>query len=196
MDGNIPPEGRGRAFKKGKSGNPAGRPKGTRNRTTLAAEALLEGQAEAITQKVVEMALAGDLTAARMCLDRILPIRRERRVSFELPPISSAEDVVKAMDAISAAFASGELSPAEAAQVANLVGWRAKAIEVFELEERIKLLQTMPPMYTSYDLQKMTDEAEEVEREKSTAAQLGSDGEADIRESRGCEISRSDTQET
>ena len=124
---------RGRSFKRGKSGNPAGRPKGARNRTTLAAEALLEGQAEAITQKVVDMALEGDLTAARMCLDRILPIRRERRVSFDLPPINSAEDVVTAMRAIAAALASGELSPSEAAGAGSFVGWHAKAIEVFDL---------------------------------------------------------------
>jgi hypothetical protein len=132
---------RGRSFEKGKSGNPAGRPKGARNRTTLAAEALLEGQAEAITQKVVDMALEGDLTAARMCLDRILPIRRERRVSFDLPPINSAEDVVNAMRAIAAALASGELSPSEAAEAGSFVGWHAKAIEVFELEQRIILLE-------------------------------------------------------
>ena len=132
---------RGRSFKRGKSGNPAGRPKGARNRTTLAAEALLEGQAEAITQKVVDMALEGDLTAARMCLDRILPIRRERRVSFDLPPINSAEDVVTAMRAIAAALASGELSPSEAAEAGSFVGWHAKAIEVFDLEQRIILLE-------------------------------------------------------
>ena len=154
VDGNIPPEGRGRAFKKGKSGNPAGRPKGTRNRTTLAAEALLEGQAEAITQKVVEMALAGDLTAARMCLDRILPIRRERRVSFELPPLDSAEDIVKGMKAIAAALASGELSPSEAAEIGSFVGWHAKAIEFFDLEQRIALLATRPPT----DVRHLADE--------------------------------------
>lgn len=195
MDETPPTKGRGRSFPKGVSGNPSGRPKGSRNREILAAEALLEGQAEAITQKVIDAALAGDLSAARMCLDRILPIRRERRVSFELPPIQSAEDVVNAIDAIAAALAAGELSPAEAAQVANLVGWRAKAIEVFELEERIKLLQTQPPIYTRWDLQKMIDEAEEVEREERNAAQLGSNGEEVFRESAGCEISRSDTEE-
>jgi len=87
------------------------------------------------------MALEGDLTAARMCLDRILPIRRERRVSFDLPSINSAEDVVTAMRAIAAALACGELSPSEAADAGNFVGWHAKAIEVFDLEQRIILLE-------------------------------------------------------
>src|SRR6266513_79959 len=177
VDGNIPPEGRGRAFKKGKSGNPAGRPKGTRNRTTLAAEALLEGQAEAITQKVVEMALAGDLTAARMCLDRILPIRRERRVSFELPPLDSAEDIVKGMKAIAAALASGELSPREAAEIGNFVGWHAKSIEVLELEQRIKLLETKPKFSWAN-----VDDLKADQHEKGNGASLGGDGETEIRE--------------
>jgi hypothetical protein len=38
-------------FKPGHSGNPNGRPKGVRNKTTLAVEALLDGEAEAITRK-------------------------------------------------------------------------------------------------------------------------------------------------
>ena len=57
---------RGRPFQRGQSGNPNGKPKGVRNRATLAAEALLDGEAEALTRKVVEMALAGDSTAMRL----------------------------------------------------------------------------------------------------------------------------------
>jgi hypothetical protein len=62
---------RGRPFKPGQSGNPLGRPKGVRNRATVAAEALLEGEAEALTRKAIELALAGDPTALRLCLERI-----------------------------------------------------------------------------------------------------------------------------
>jgi hypothetical protein len=170
-------EGRGRSFAKGRSGNPAGRPKGARNRTTLAAEALLEGKAEAITQKVVDMALDGDLTAARMCLDRILPIRRERRVSFELPPLDSAEDIVKGMKAIAAALASGELSPREAAEIGNFVGWHAKSIEVLELEQRIKLLETRPKFSWAN-----VDDLKVNQHEKGNGASLGGDGATEIRE--------------
>ena len=57
-------------FKPGQSGNPAGKPKGTRNATTLALEALLDGQAAALTQKAIDLALAGDMAALRLCLDR------------------------------------------------------------------------------------------------------------------------------
>jgi uncharacterized protein DUF5681 len=112
---------RGRPFERGKSGNPAGRPKGSRNRTSLAVEALLDGQAEAITQKVVELALTGDLTALRLCLERILPVRRERRIIFDMPPLEEPEDAAPAMAAIIAAVADGELSLRDAAELRNLV---------------------------------------------------------------------------
>ena len=79
------------------SGNPAGRPKGSRNRTTLAAQALLDGEAEALTRKVIELALAGDPVALRLCLERILPRREERLVEFPLPDLGTDEEVTSAM---------------------------------------------------------------------------------------------------
>ena len=81
---------RGRPFEKGRSGNPAGRRIGCRNKTTIAAAALLAGGAEALTRKAVELTLVGDPTAIRLCLERILPPCRERTVKFVLPPIESA----------------------------------------------------------------------------------------------------------
>ena len=69
-----PPEPvRGRPFVKGRSGNPRGRPAGSRNKKTLAAAVLLEGESEALTRKAVELALEGDPTALRLCIERILP---------------------------------------------------------------------------------------------------------------------------
>jgi len=67
---------------KGQSGNPAGRPKGAKNKTTLAAESLLKDHAEAITQKVIDLALEGDLTALKMCLDRVLPVPKKAIETF------------------------------------------------------------------------------------------------------------------
>jgi len=64
---------RGRPFQPGQSGNPDGRPKGARNAATVAAEVLLDGEAEAITRKCVELAKEGDTVALRLCLERILP---------------------------------------------------------------------------------------------------------------------------
>ena len=89
-------------------------------------EALLDGEAELITRKAVEMALSGDATALRLCLERILPVRRERPVSFELPKLERAADAVKATAAIVQAVSAGDLTPSEAGELSKLVdGFRS-----------------------------------------------------------------------
>jgi uncharacterized protein DUF5681 len=101
---------RGRPFRRGESGNPTGRPLGARHKATVAAEALLDGEAQALTRKAVEMALAGDTTAMRLCLDRILPPRRERLINLKLPPLRSPADAAAAMAAITAAVATADIT--------------------------------------------------------------------------------------
>ena len=113
---------RGKAFQQGQSGNPAGRPKGSRNRSTMALEAILEGEGEALTRRAVEMALEGDGPALRLCLDRIYPARKDRPVTFELPSIETTADLPKATGALLEAVASGELTPSEAAGTYK-AGW-------------------------------------------------------------------------
>jgi hypothetical protein len=126
---------RGRPFMKGQSGNPAGKPKGARHRATLAAETLLDGEAEALTRKAIELALAGDPIALRLCLDRILPPRRERPLRFVLPELRSAADAGAAMAAILAAVASGDTCLAEASELAKLVDAFIRGAEVAEKSE-------------------------------------------------------------
>ena len=87
---------RGRPFEKGRSGNPTGRPRGSTNRATKSAAVMLDGEAEALTRKAVELALAGDTVALRLCLERLLPPRRSRRVAFDLPTIQTAADLLPA----------------------------------------------------------------------------------------------------
>ena len=89
----LPGRVRGRPFEKGRSGNPAGRPAGSRDKATLAAAALLAGESEASTRKSVELALAGNPTAMRLCIERLLPPCRERTIKFTLPPIESVSDI-------------------------------------------------------------------------------------------------------
>jgi hypothetical protein len=119
---------RGRLFVKGRSGNPRGRQVGARNKKTLAAAVLLEGEAEALTRKAVELALAGDPTALRLCIERIVPPCRERPVKFTLPPIENAADIAAAMNAVTAALARGIITPGEAERIANVVDTFARAI--------------------------------------------------------------------
>ncbi|HYY38258.1 MAG TPA: DUF5681 domain-containing protein, partial [Xanthobacteraceae bacterium] len=83
-------------FQKGQSGNPAGRPRGARNRTTILMQNLLAGRAEAIGQKLIELAENGDIAAIRICMDRLAPTRRDGPVEVELPPIETPADSVAA----------------------------------------------------------------------------------------------------
>ena len=133
--------GRGRPFEPGQSGNPSGKPAGTRHKATLAAEVLLDGESEKLTRKAIAMALEGDTTALRLCLERILAPRRDRPVSIALPPLSGAGDAVRAMAAITMAVAGGRLTPSEAGDLSSLVSGYVKAIEIDELDKRIAALE-------------------------------------------------------
>ena len=108
---------RGRPFQ---PGNP-GRPKGARNRATLAAEALLDGEAEALARKAISMAKDGDPAALRLVFERIMPPRRDRPVMFELPDIQMASDASLGAAALVKAVAAGELTPGEALEIAKLL---------------------------------------------------------------------------
>jgi hypothetical protein len=147
-----PGRARRRPFGKGRSGNPTGRQPGSRNKATLVAAVLLEGEAEALTRKAVELALAGDPTAMRLCLDRVLP--RERFIEFSLPPLAAARageaggpspnDLFQAMNAVMGALARGEITPGEAERVAAVVDTFAGAIETSNRAgSRINLLQIL-----------------------------------------------------
>jgi hypothetical protein len=136
---------RGRQFQPGQSGNPTGKPKGARHRTTLAVQALMEGDAEKLSRKAIDMALAGDATALRLCLDRIAPAPRDRTIAFVLPAIVKAGDAPGALAAIIAGVAEGSISPSEAASMATLVDrWRA-AFETSELELRMRAIEERMP---------------------------------------------------
>jgi hypothetical protein len=130
-------------FQPGQSGNPTGRPKGSRNATTVALESLLDGQAEALTQKAVDLALDGDMAALRLCMDRILPPRKDRPVTFALPAIKSAGDAAAVASAILASVASGDITPADAGEISKLVETYVKAFETAELAERLERLERM-----------------------------------------------------
>lgn len=122
------------------TGNP-GRPKGARHKVTLAVEAMLEGQKEALTQAAIDKALEGDVTALRICLDRIAPARKDAPVSFELPDIKTAADAADAARSILAAVAEGEITPLEAATVMGVIEQFRRALETTELETRIAALE-------------------------------------------------------
>jgi hypothetical protein len=121
---------RGRPFEKGNGGR---RP-GSKNQTTIVAEALLKGEEVELVQKAIELAKAGDTQMLKFLLDRILP--KERSVRVDLPAMdrsSDAVDVLAAVDAVGA----GQIAPSEAAALTNLVAAYARILAVAEFEERL-----------------------------------------------------------
>jgi hypothetical protein len=128
-------------FRPGRSGNPSGRPKGARNRATLAMEALLDGEAEELTRKAIELAKCGDMGALRLCMDRLLPARRDRAVNFALPKLETPADAVKANAALVEAVAEGELTPSEAAELAKLVEGFTRTVDLHDIQARLDKLE-------------------------------------------------------
>jgi hypothetical protein len=127
-------------FRRGSSGNPAGRPRGSVNRSTRAAMQLLDGEAEALTRKAVELALAGDPVALRLCLDRILGVRRGRPVELfgelALPPLANARDLAAAMSSVAAAATQGAITPDEAVALAQMVESFTRTLDAAHIERR------------------------------------------------------------
>ena len=132
---------RGKPFEKGQSGNPNGRPEGSRNKATILAQVLLDGQAEELIQKCVQMALDGDSTAMRLCIERLVPPRKDSPVNLDLPKMEGVEDTVKAMSVISSGVAEREITPSEGQILSGMVENYRKAIETTELEQRISELE-------------------------------------------------------
>jgi hypothetical protein len=132
---------RGKPFRPGQSGNPSGRPTGSRNKATLAIDALLDGEAEGLTRKAIELAKSGDMQALKLCMDRIVPPRRDRPVTFKLPVIESSAQAPIAMAAVLKAAADGELTPMEAGEIAKLLDVFVRTVETNDLAKRIEQLE-------------------------------------------------------
>jgi hypothetical protein len=99
-------------FSKGYSGNQSGKPKGARNKNTLAAIELLEGESQALSRKAIDLALAGDTAALKLCLERIVPAARERPLNaIELPVITDQKSVLEVLQNIVEKLTTGEILP-------------------------------------------------------------------------------------
>ena len=132
--------GPGRPFTKGVSGNPAGRPAGSRNAATEMAQALLDGEADALVRKCVELALEGNSAAMKLCLERLVP-RRGRSVKLDLPPLDSAADIAPAIAAIARSVAEGGVSPYDGVELSRIVESWVRALEIADFERRLKELE-------------------------------------------------------
>jgi Family of unknown function (DUF5681) len=138
-DGNDTGGTRGRPFAPGQSGNPAGRPRGSRNRATLLAQALSDDTAEKLIRKAQEMALAGDRSMITLLLKPIL--RWERPLTFELPDVRTAADAAKVTQMLLDQVAAGEISLGEAERVMSMVQVHLKALEEYDIEQRLWIIE-------------------------------------------------------
>ena len=124
-------------WKTGESGNPAGRKPGTG--TVAKIRASMAEHVPALVSMLLERAMAGDIGAARLLLERtIAPLKAaEQSAPLALPGGSLAEQG----RAVVAAVASGELAPGQGAALLASIGTLAKLIEVDELARRIDALE-------------------------------------------------------
>lgn len=128
-------------FKKGQSGNPAGRPPGSINKVTIASHKLLDGEAEAITRKAIKMAKNGDPMALRLCLERIYPKPKESRIKALLPKIATAADIPMAIVSIFKMIGGGDITVEQGKALANIVATQCSVLETTELEKRIASIE-------------------------------------------------------
>ena len=120
----------------------SGKPKGSRNKATIAIESLLEGQAEALTQTAISKALDGDSMALRLCMDRIAPLPKDNTISFTLPHMVNASDASKAAGSVLKAVSIGEITPIEGSRVMGLIDSFRRTLELTVIEQRIQALES------------------------------------------------------
>jgi hypothetical protein len=130
-------------FQPGQSGNPAGRPRGARNRRTIAAERLFDDAAERHTKTLIDLAGQGHPMALRLAMERICPTK-DRAVPFELPAMATAADAVGAMGTVVQGVADGDLTPGDAAQLAAVIQAFARTLTTEDLERQLKELADAP----------------------------------------------------
>ena len=142
MTENTEQEQKEHLFKKGQSGNPSGRPKGARNKATVAAYTLLQGEIEAITRAAIEAAKAGDMVAIRLCLDKVLPAMKGAPMpALDMPELKTASDIPAYFEAINELLATGDLTEGELSALLNVVEKFRQTIDFAELEQRIEALE-------------------------------------------------------
>jgi Family of unknown function (DUF5681) len=126
------------SFQKGESGNSAGRPPGIRDKRTAMRD-LLMPHAEGLVAKVVELALAGDSTALRICIDRLIPPAKARGDPVNLP--SPSDSLADNGRNVIQSLSEGNLTPEEAGEVMQALTAQARIVEIDEIEKRVAALE-------------------------------------------------------
>ena len=128
---------RGRPFTKGVSGNPKGKPKGARSRTTLLLEKMMSEDGENVVRSVIRAAVEGDMQAAKLIIDRLVPVRRGRSIDLDLPDVKTTIDTANAHAEVLSAVSEGRLDTEQAEALMRLLGHTRESILAADLEQRI-----------------------------------------------------------
>jgi len=128
-------------FQPGTSGNPNGRPSGSRSKVLVALDALGEEAAVDILKATIEKAKAGDAVSAKVLFDRVWPPRKGSFIKFDLPEVKAAEDITKAIAGINAQVAEGTLTLEEGTLAVGLVEAHRRAIDLGDHAARIAALE-------------------------------------------------------
>jgi hypothetical protein len=124
-------------FPPGVSGNPSGRPKGSGSKFGAR---LLEQSSRKILRQLIDKAVAGDLKAIELCVDRLLPRLKARSPQVELPEAAEGSLADQGRAVLQAVF-SGRLDADQATMLLAGLSTQARIIEASELEERIAALE-------------------------------------------------------
>lgn len=133
--------GRAPGWRKGQSGNPSGRKKGVRNKATLLALALMENELNDIVRTIINAAKGGDMAAARLIVDKLVPAAKERPLSIALPDARTPQGIAEAQEIVLQAVGGGDLLPSEGSAVSAMLETKRRIYETTELEQRIAELE-------------------------------------------------------
>ena len=131
----------GHRWRPGQSGNPSGRPRGSRHAALLAVEAMGQAAARDLMRRAIELAMDGDVMAIKMLLDRLYPVPKGRVVRLVLPDIKTASDLPAAIAAVVQAVADAQISPEEGAALTQIMEAQRRTIETADLEKRLTELE-------------------------------------------------------
>src|ERR1700693_3046962 len=131
---------RGRPFTPGNTAG-RGRPPCSRNKDTVWAEELIGQHREAVLRKCLAMALQGDSTAMRLCVERILPLSKESRIRLKMANVSTMAEVATALNRVLQAVGRGDITTEQGQRLADLLQSRGRIIEGEELEARLRALE-------------------------------------------------------
>jgi hypothetical protein len=119
-----------------------GRPCGSKNKVTVAAENLFEEESGAIARRAVEMALSGHPQMIKMVMERVVPIKKSSPVKLEgMPTVDTVESAGEAAEFILQSIASGKVSPLDGEILSRVLDKRLHALQITEIERELKTLQ-------------------------------------------------------